>query len=127
MNRYDSLKREVDEIRARLGNIRLNLQRRVDEVDETILAVEDIQEKIAEERSKAKNTKKIGTIKERKLELNVFKKLIGRQVRIVNPNAKGQNLGIVSGVGTLYVLITLPNGESTRRMAKNLRLIEIQE
>ena len=124
MTKYAVLKKEIDEIRGRLGNIRLNLQRRIDEIDETIEAVESIQETIAEETEKRRETKKSIQIREIKLDLKDFEKVIGRQVRIVNPSRRDQNLATVYGVGSLYVLLKLQNGETTRRMAKNLRLIE---
>ena len=56
--------------------------------------------------------------------LEDFKKLIGQRVRIINPSRLGETHGIVEKIGTLYVIIRLPDGTKTRRIPRNLRIIQ---
>ena len=64
---------------------------------------------------------------ESKVTLEQLKRLIGRKVRIVNPHRGEPDVGIVSGVGKLYVTVKLTEELSRNRQAKNLRLIHYHE
>ena len=80
--------KKFNKIRAQLGNIRLGLHRRIGKIDETIGAVEKIQEVLAEEKVTplAASWTTIGLVKvrETQLKLTEYPNLIRREVRVVN-------------------------------------------
>ena len=63
------------------------------------------------------------TVQESKVTLEDCKKLIGKNVRIVNPGKGEGNFGHISAVGELYVTIIIQGGVAKRRIARNIRLL----
>ena len=62
--------------------------------------------------------------KPRRLSLNSYRRHIGARVRILNPKTDEPNIGRVTKVGKLYVIIELTNNQLTRRIPKNIELLE---
>ena len=63
------------------------------------------------------------TVHKSKVTLEDCKKLIGRNVRIINPGKGEGNFGHIASVGELYITVIIQGGAAKRRIAKNLRLL----
>ena len=63
------------------------------------------------------------TVSETKVTLEDCKRLIGKNVRIINPTKGEGNFGHITSVGDLYVTVLLEEGIPKRRIARNLRLL----
>ena len=59
--------------------------------------------------------------------LEQCKRLVGRRVRIVNPHKGEPDVGVISGVGKLYVSVELTEDLVRNRQAKNIRLLRYEE
>ena len=66
-------------------------------------------------------------IGESKVMLEQFKRLVGRRVRLVNSHRGKPVVGVITGVGKLYVTVKLSDDLSRNRQAKNLRLLYYEE
>ena len=125
MEYKQELLRKVKGINATAGNLRLSYQRLEWEFDKLIEETESLIEELEELnlRDKGPTKREIRQTVELKVSLEDCRSLIGKRVRIINPTSGEGNLGQIKSVGKFFVTVTKDNGDTTKRAAKNLRLI----
>ena len=110
-------------------NERNNNQYDTEEIVELLRKLELHQEEtnriIRSIRAKITKTPPIdNTPSERKITLEESRKLIGHQVKVINPRKDEPLIGFIQSVGSVYITVGLPGHKDRRRIPKNLRLIE---
>ena len=126
MEQKQEILRKVKEINAAAGNLRLSYQRLEWQFDRLIEETENLTKELEElslqDKKPAKREIRQGV--EIKVSLEECRGLIGSEVRIINPTSGEPNLGKIKSVGRYFVTITKTNGDTTKRAAKNVRLIQ---
>ena len=124
MTNIEVLELRISEISEELETLRLGQQKVAERIRDLKAELTEVSLdcELLKERTTSPNKAK--RVVELKLNLEDYRNQIGNQARIINPKRGEDNIGKVTKVGKLYVLVQLPNGETKRRMASNLRLIK---
>ena len=117
MSKLDQVLHTISELSEELDQ--LSLEHRA--TGEKIKSISQKLQALSEQKSTSTRPAKS---KERRVTLEECRQLIGAQVRIINPRKLEECFGTISKVGTLYVIVQLPNGNLKRRIANNIRVIE---
>ena len=115
----------VKGINTTARNLRASYQRLEREFDklteDTESLIEELEGLNLQDKKPAK--REVRQLIEVKVSLEECRELIGERVRIINPTSGEPNLGRIKSAGKFFVTITKDNGYTTKRAAKNLRLI----
>ena len=124
MKNQDNIAKQLNDITARLENLRLSNKRIGDEINAAIEEINNLQAVVEyTEESQEQRTSSVPR-KEVKLDLQGFKRYNGHPVRILNTKRGEPNTGKVKTIGKLYVTVELPDGSTRRRIPKNLRILK---
>ena len=128
MEERKEILKKVKGINAAAGNLRLSYQRLEWQfnklIEETENLIEELEELTFQDKRPA--DREIRQKVEIQVSLEDCRGLIGNQVRIINPTSGEPNLGTIKSVGKFFVTIAKTNGDTTKRAAKNVRLIRYE-
>ena len=114
MKRESSVPSDTKEIEDLLQKLELHQE-------ETSKIIRTLRAKISKESTRSNTPREI------KITLKESRKLIGRQVKVINPRKNEPLIGFIQLVGSVYITIGLPGHKDRHRVPKNLRLIQRAE
>ena len=115
MANIKQLQDRLNELIDDLELIRILHAKVVNEIEDAALKIERFDQDL-------ENLRNARPIVETEVGLDVYRRSIGREARIINPKPGEQTIGTIRRVDDFYVHLDFPDGSTKRRSTANLRL-----